>query len=568
MAATNGAPVIGATTGPGAADYGWSADIVNVARVAPTDVYNSSDNGGLVAAGVAGAVAGTSTRGIVAMNTTARLTQHEGGRASGQGPTGGDGVGFDWFERVHFQPLRVDAGLVTGVQQHLLRVHNAYREATADLDSMVNNVSADVDVIDLPTLPYAMAALTTYTYTLEIQPEGVPDLDGDLVWTFASGQIFLVRVVGSRVVHLPWIPLDGQDETLAWVTDVLGAYGREQRRGLRSVPRRTINMRFLVRGTDRARLEDLLSRQTQAFVVPLAWDQRFVGALSSGAGSITVDTTDSEFEAGGLVLVYESSSLYESVLIDAVGVGALTLANTLVNNYSNATLYPAFGGWITSAGIDRSLPEINVASMEFVLLDNYDLPAPATTQHRGYDVLLDPSIVVDPVPVAISQARLWRDNGIGALRPFASESRTRFVDTQRWLTDTRARRKTLKKWLYARKGKRLPFFYPTWQNDVTLIDDITAVQTFIDVAAVEMSAPFDVLLHVSPSTYLFAQVTAKAVIAGGERLTIGAALGQAVAAADVVRVCLMRLSRHAADEVTLSHRLPNITEAQVALTTI
>lgn len=564
MAATNGGPVHGGLIGPGAADYGWSTDIVNVARVAPQDVYNSSDNGGLVGTYTAGA----STSTVVAMNATARLTRHEGGRASGQGPTGGDGVGFDWFERVHFQPLRVEAGLVAGVQQYLLRAHNAYREAGQTLSSMANNVSADVSVIDLPALPTVLAPLSTYTYTLEIQPEGVAELDGELVWTFANSQIFSVYVTGSRVVHLPWIPLDGQDETLAWVTDVLSAYSREVRRGLRSVPRRSIDMRFLVQGTDRARLEDLLGRQSQAFVVPLAWDQRFVGALSSGAGSITVDTTDSEFVAGALVLVYESTTLYESVTIDTVGASALTLADTLVNSYSNATLYPAFAGWITGATINRSSADINFADMSFVLVDNYDLPVPSTTQHRGYDVLLDPSVVVDPVPVTISQARLWRDNSIGGVRPFVEENRTRFVDQQRWLTDTRARRKALKQWLYARKGKRLPFFYPTWQDDFTLIDDITAVQTYIDVAAVGMPAPFDLVIHLNTGAYLFAEVTAKAVIGGGERLTISAALGQAVAMADVVRVSLMRLSRHASDEITLSHSLPNLTETQIALTTI
>lgn len=564
MAATNGSPIRGALVGPWAENYGWSTDIVNVARVAPSDVYNSSDNAGLSASHVSGTFSST----VVAMNTTARLTQHEGGRASGQGPTGGDGIGFDWFERVHFLPVRIDAGLVTGVQQFLLRAHNAYREASITLSSMVNGVSADVDVIDLPALPYALAPLSTYTYTVEIQPEGVAELDGDLVWTFANSQIFSVYVTGSRVVHLPWIPLDGQDETLAWVTDVLSAYSREVRRGLRSVPRRSIDMRFLVQGTDRARLEDLLGRQSQAFVVPLAWDQRFVGALSSGAASITVDTTDSEFVAGALVLVYQSSTLYESVVIDTVGASALTLTDTLVNSYSNATLYPAFAGWITGATINRSSADINFADMSFVLLDNYDLPVPSTTQHRGFDVLLDPSVVVDPVPVNITQSRQWRDNGIGGIRPFIEENRTRFVDQQRWLTDTRARRKALKQWLYARKGKRLPFFYPTWQDDFTLIADITSVQTYIDVAAVGMPAPFDLVIHRNTGAYLFAEVTAKGVIGGGERLTISAALGQAVAAADVVRVSLMRLSRHASDEVTLSHSLPNLTETQIALTTI
>ena len=542
----------------------WSVTLTGNTTPTPADVSNYSDNAGDIFISIFGAFASN----VVNLNSNNYNSTHNTGVVADSGPTDGAGVGFDWFERVHVSPAIIDAGAIVADQSYTIEIHNAYRSTNRTLDTATNNVSSDVDIPALPALSDTIEALTSQTLTLVVDKDGVTEFDGTYDFTTDNGQALSVAISGLRVVLLPWIALDGMTEGVEWKTDVLRAYGQEQRRGLRAAPHRDISMQVIVQDNDRANIEGRLENQTQPFCVPLWWDLTEVGAISAGVSSITVDTSNGEYQAGSEVFIYESVSNFEAKRIDTVNANSLDLADAVANTYTDAIVVPAFTGYSTSAVISRSSKNINKASMKFSLIKHYNLADPSTTQHRSIDVLLDPSIVVAPVSLSFSQSKGLIDNGISGFKPYAKEAGARYVDNHAWLKSNEADRYAMKQWIYSRNGKRTQFFYPTWQKDFTLILQILSGATTIDVTEVQQSVNFDLMVIIKDGTIFYKQVTGKTAIAGGHRLNIDSSFGQQIEITDIDRISLMRLSRHASDRVEIQHSLPTITKAQIAVTTI
>lgn len=541
-------------------NIGWSATIYNNVAPVPSSVYNSSVYAGLLT----GSTGNLTSFNVIGVISQAHTANHN---ASSQAPTGGDGIGFDWFERIHLGSEVINGGLIAGVQTHTLRIHSAYREDFVSLSTITNNVSSDGVTIN-GISPDSYSPLTTESYIVTIAAEGTSSFEDTIVFAFATSEILAVIVSGTRLILLPWVALNGASETASWLTNVLKAYGQEQRRSLREKPVRVIDLSFYVSEDDRLHIEQLLSKQTQPFCVPFWWDLRAASAITAGDTTITVDTTDSEFKDGGLVFIYESHSSFESVAIDTVGSGVLNLADSVVSSYSSPTVVPAFGGYIQSASGKRDGNEINLFETSFQLINAFGYDAPSTTQHRGIDVLTDIGLI--PAELTISQSRMFRDNGIRPSKPYALEDRTRRVDTQAWVKDTNAGREALKQWIYSRKGKSVPFFYPTWQKDFVLSATINPTDTDITVKAVEIDAPFDIMIYLTDGTIFYRQVTAKAAASPqtNDILTIDSQLSQTVNIADIDRISLMRLSRQAADSVTFRYELPKLTYVDVPVTEI
>ena len=127
----------------------------------------------------------------------------------------------------------------------------------------------------------------------------------------------------------PFCPRADFTEALAWYTDVLPSYSAEQRIRLTNAPRQSFaySHAFTPRQYERAKL--MMQNSGAAIWYLPVWAERQRVSVGSGAGSITVDTTASDYRAGSVAMLWASDEEYELVITDAVASGSLTLAGEI-----------------------------------------------------------------------------------------------------------------------------------------------------------------------------------------------------------------------------------------------
>ncbi|MEZ0155265.1 MAG: hypothetical protein AB9Q22_10250 [Candidatus Reddybacter sp.] len=472
----------------------------------------------------------------------------------------------DFYHKIYILPRTIELGNFTDTSKDFI-VWNAYFN---DRDfSVINTTAVAADDLTLTgNASGAMPGLSVYDYALDAGAAGSPALDVTYTWDFSGAVVDPVLVVlGQRVILLPWVARDKATKRLSWKTGVVKAYGQEQRRGLRRAPLQEISYRIHVPDQDRIDLESRLTDLTSLYAVPLWWLRQDVGVLTAGVTTIVMDTDYRFLQPGGLLYLYESTGLHEAKTIDTVLAGSVTLTSALTNNYTNAQAVATLACYAKNIGMTRRGEKINFASFDFTSTDFYELPADTYTQYKGLDVLLDPTVTVAAVPMQVVQSRVWRDNGIGPLGVGNKENRVRVQDTQRWIKADLEGRYKLEQWFNSRYGQRVPFYQPTWQKDFVVTADIGNTAAFFDVESTHKLAPFEIMLELNDGTQFFREVITKAVQGSGHRLNIDSAFGQAITAASIKRVCVLRLTRHAADSVTLNYQSPNITRAEIPTTT-
>lgn len=472
----------------------------------------------------------------------------------------------DYYHRIRIIPNIIDLGTFTDSETSFI-VWNAYFDSRAFTAINTTAVAADNLILTGDTSG-TMPGISTLNYTLAAGPDGSPAIDVTYTWDFSSGVDPVLTVQGQRVITLPWIALTPMSKTISWLTGAIKTYASEQRRGLRRAPRQAINYDIFVPRQDRLNLETRFESLSALYAVPLWFDVEDVGALVSGANTINLTTDNSFYQPGGLIFLYESTGLSEAKTIDTVGSGQVTLTSGIANNYTNARAVAAVAGHVSAdPTINRDGAENNFASLSFNIIDYYTLPADSYTQYKSLDVLLDPSVVAQSVPMQVTQSRTVRDNNIGPISVGANENRVRIQDTQRWIKSTRAGRYQLEQWFQSRYGQRIAFYQPTWAKDFVVTTAIGAADAFIDVETTRKDAPFDIMVELTDGTRFFREVLTKAVQGSGHRLNLDSALGQSIAIDDIERVSLLRLTRHATDSVTIQYSAPNITRAEILTTT-
>jgi hypothetical protein len=404
-------------------------------------------------------------------------------------------------------------------------------------------------------------------YSLSVSDKGASSINGLFTWEFVGLSADL-PVTGDRVIIVPFMAQSNIRETLAWKTDVLPAYGRKQRRSLRSAPRQSIEYSIFISGPDRTRVERTIDNQITAFGVPVWWELQEVGVVTAGATNIAIDTDNTDIRISGLLLLWDDDRTFESVEVAAINVGSVDLSRPVLGNYANALIVPLRVGYMKTNSFIQDQDEDYFVRFLFDIKEYAEIDLPSYPQHRGYDVLVDPSVVTESLEMQVNQSRTFRDNGIGAFKPFAMESGSGRIEAQHWEKLGRAERWALRQWLYRRKGRFLPFFYPTWTNDLALLANIGDQDPTIDVAAAGLPDEFDIMINLISGQQLFLQITDVVdVDASTQRLTLSAPTGVAVQVSDVDSIGFLRLMTHGSDTASLNYSSFENTKASLTLET-
>lgn len=480
----------------------------------------------------------------------------------------------DYYHRIHVSLARINAGNVSSEQVYTLTLWNAYLtpQAHASTD-LPEGVSLDPEASDF-------APLDEQTYTVTIDPEGPAIIEGSVTLGFTGLDPIVLPLSGSRVTPWPWLPdwNSGVLMRLEWKTDVLPlADGAEQRIDLRQGARWQYEFAAAAEGTDRRHLEAALwAAGAKVWGVPLWHDTRFTTAAApAGATGLALDTTFTDFRAGGEALLLGASSRdYEVVAIAEVTDSALLLAGATVNDWPAGTrVIPTRPGRLADQPLrlDRFTGQaLAPVRFRFELEDPWDGTPAELPTYRGYPVLDAAPNWASGLTLELARDLAQLDALVGG---WATEDRTGVpvpAQVHGWTLTDRAAVAAYLDRLALLRGRMHALWVPTFADDLTLVNTVAASGTTMQVAwcgyaqhLVGEVGRRDIRILLTDGTVAYARISdAVELTSEVEQLTLEAGPGVDVTPATVASISFMALMRQQSDAAELAFWTADVAESR------
>lgn len=453
-------------------------------------------------------------------------------------------IGKYWYNRIHITPSSISLGNLLSAQSTSVEVWNAFF-VPQTLDAVTENNTEGMVLTEPSAPPTTFTPLESKEYLVSVGVSGPSTIDGVFSFDFAVYSVVL-SVTGKRVVVWPFTPQSDLLESVEFKTDILTTKAAEQRIALRTQPRVGYQGTFFLDETNFSFVKAVMSQWGhRKFAFPLWPEATFVGALSFGTSSISVDTTRTSYVAGAPVVIYQTSALYEAAEVSSLTASSLELKHPLVNGYTGAYVLPAaFAVADGGVSVERGASQQLVGRALFLSTSTVDLSADTgKSQLRGADLYLDRNMVVSSVAETLYTDVEVLDNSFGVRvlmpqRDFSEHKQVLSFDCQ-----TRDQLWEAKQWLYSLKGRQKSFFLPSWNRDLIPVSDLTGADTTLLVHSINYHlyyAEKDIIFFLSDGTYLVKQATAGSDAGGGlESITLDSSIGQEIPLSDLDRICFL-----------------------------
>ncbi|QVJ12897.1 hypothetical protein [Pseudomonas phage PSA20] len=477
----------------------------------------------------------------------------------------------DYYNRIHIRPSNINVGNLVSEQQFAIEVWNGFFNDRYLQNIQVQNGGGISLVGTVP--PATWAALETKTYQLTVTTDGPPDINAifrfDWDGTADDGDL---RVLGSRIVALPYIFEAPAKEVLEWKTDVLTTNdGSEQRVRLRKKPRQSFNVTYPIPYQEMARAENLVyGWLTRRWAVALWSEAQQVGTLMAGTTVINIDTTASDYRDGALVMIWESNRKSATADVGIVSAGTLTLNRPLAETFNNPWIVPVRLGRIVG-NVSRATSGYNGSlEMTYEFSDNIDLDPPAApTQFLGYDVYFDEALKNGEALTDSLQARVdVVDYGTAAGASFYSPwTYTRIGRPYKFLLQGLQDIWNFRKFLHRRAGRLRPFWVPTFENNMRVAQTGELTQS-IEVYADDYREFAPERTHIGilldDGTWLLRTINA-ATASGTDTAVIGLDAPININANRIRQISFLGLKRLDADRVELQWNSNRVLECTVRM---
>ncbi|WP_418647223.1 hypothetical protein ACNQFN_18685 [Thauera butanivorans] len=478
----------------------------------------------------------------------------------------------DYYYRIHLSLEGIDLGNVVSIQTTPVQVWNAWFEPRTL--TAIDGLDEGITVSGQPAPPLLFAALQERSYDLSVTPDGTPVLDTYITWVFAHGAAPQVRVTANRIIGWVFVPdwAEGVNERLAWATDILSSESMvEQRRALRSAPRREFEATVYADGRERQYLDMLLfGWSARMWALPIFPDiQQIAIGVPAGALVIPCTTEHLDFRAGGLAMLrsHDAGDVFDAevVEIDTIGSTSLMLKRATQRAWPAGTrLYPVRSAQLREAPVlSRITDKLSSFEVGFRIVEPSDFPAAAPALlYRGRPVLAARPDESQELTHEFVRLLAELDNGTAAA-PLVTDvaGRTMPVLLHRWVASGRADRAAWRSLLYWLRGRQRALWVPTHADDLTLIGIAPETSSTIDVAYLGYtrfgqahSGRRDIRIELADGTALHRRITGSTEVSGTvERMVLDAAHGVVLSPATVARISFMSLCRLDSDSVEIHH---------------
>ncbi|MCG7520846.1 hypothetical protein [Ruegeria sp. Ofav3-42] len=346
----------------------------------------------------------------------------------------------------------------------------------------------------------------------------------------------------------PFVPQVNSSEVLAYKTDIRFDPEGEMRDSLGEM-RQTLEYVFLLDDAGRARATELYrSNPLGEWLLPV-WQECTLldGAIPAAATAISVNTS-ADYRQSSLAVAHQSETVFSVLDVDQVNPGELVLSNPVGQDLSGSGGEPIAVAPVRTVLIRGGLRErrrykgLTEFSVTFEVQDALGAPAVLYPLYGGLQVMTDPSVSISPLGGGVAQAARYLDSGFGGLvavdvRNFPESTST--VSFQDATPETRWKRK---QWFSSVRGRDSAFWLPSWAEDLSLVQGVSAASNSITVRPVMPNIQDYVGRHIliDDGEFIFRKVTSVGTSGDNHRLFLSP-LGRDVLKAEISFMKKVRL---------------------------
>lgn len=383
----------------------------------------------------------------------------------------------------------------------------------------------------------------------------------------------------------PLVPnwASGLKETYEYKTEIFTSRdGTEQRRALRSTPRRRLRYESLVTDDNLRRMEGLLARKQADLLYGVDYVRgvRSTSAMPAGANTLSVRSIPAWMTPGTRVAV----SLRRNVrlfTVAAVSGLSVTFAEPSPIAFSaGARVSRTVVGYV-----DTSLPTTRVTGTVATVSTSFE-PDPAT--EAVDEGSLDPTTWFDGREIFMHRPNWLRsptityshdvetvDYGRGRVRRYTPVTFGTELKQATYLKKTAGEADGIRRFFARMKGRRGEFYLPTWSDDMHIVANVSAMSTQIRVRGADIFSDYaadtgrrSILLTMRDGSHLALRLTGITQSGGDSILHLESGHPFDIEVAEVRQMSWMLLSRFASDALTVEWVTDGVAQAVISITSL
>jgi hypothetical protein len=418
-------------------------------------------------------------------------------------------------------------------------------------------------------LPTTYGALEERTYTLEAVLAGPPQIDATITLDWlAPIEDIEIEVIGTRIVLLPVTYRHKMRETMLWKTDILNSYnGTEQRVKVRRNPRHRLAIKAYLDNSERHRVENLIYGWRQRdWAIPMWHEARKIdSAVSEDDLTINVDTQYGDFRVDYLAVIWESPRKFDVFQIESLTTSSITLTRGVNDDFGlNAVVMPVRSARMIKDPVRYTTGYDAILETILEVTDNTSYPAdPSAVQYLGEDTFFTEPLQTssDGAPDNYNYKMVVLDNESGLISQYAPWDNLRIGRSFELILEGLQEVWEMRQWLDRRAGKLTPFWMPTFENNLKVLNTGTVVDSLEVVNAdysVQSSARKTIVIKKTDGSYVFREIIDAIfnAISGNEDLTLDSSLN--FDASEIDEVNFIGLKRLNSDQIEFDWLANNV----------
>lgn len=371
-------------------------------------------------------------------------------------------------------------------------------------------------------------------------------------------------------------------ETLEWLTDIMTSpVGAEQRRSIRTRPRRLYEFSAVFDGLERAYFDNLMSASSGDRLYFPLWhdDHGLTEDYVSGESVLAIGpTAGSDFVEGGAALIVgEAFDHHELVEIATISSNTLTLAAPLTSSWmQNSRIYPVvigkFGEQPTAKKLNDQLVTAEIRFQALGLSPEIEDTTGSMDVYRDFIVLTERPDERTNLDVGLERMLVEMDNRQSDPVWKDTASTSFHLQQFAWVLQGRSQYRALVSLFHHLRGRALPLWVPTFMSDFELRSGVMAGATTLSVRNAGYSATGgprierqDIVIETTAARF-YRRVIGANVGPAGETLTLDAPIDADIEIEDVVSISFMALMRSNQDNIQIEH-LTDVEGVATALVT-
>lgn len=369
--------------------------------------------------------------------------------------------------------------------------------------------------------------------------------------------------------------------TFEFKTDIVTARsGREQRRALRTAPRRTVEFQITLPDDQRRSFARTMAVwQNKSFTLgdPVR-SVATTAVLNSGTASVTAAEIPDWLTAGAAVLMENDDSRASAVVLSVnTTTRVVTFTGNAAAQWPKGTLLrPAFTGLIGTDQTSR-LPAAHVAELNIGFAvdpgsETFDADEPGAHIHDGREVFIRQPNWAEPLEGSLIWPTEPVDFGFGRIATMRPVQFGTFGHQATYVSQNREQADDLTLMFIRQRGRRGEFLVPTWTDDIPLAATAAAGSSTIRTPGTDILDDYEdhpvfraVAIIMLDGRAIYRTVESMVADGGDTVLTLDRPFNFAIIPAKVAMVCWMTVSRFASDSMTVEWLTDSVAQTSLAV---